>query len=119
MRITLEREIDPGQSEMQRHPGYVGQRVAVADHPSVPRKRVVDFGEQAQQRRLVLAQLRYKTGVDSYLTLLVAQNDLNNAQLARVSASLGRLINLVALYQDLGGGWLEHLGDRAPVDSPP
>jgi multidrug efflux system outer membrane protein len=74
---------------------------------------------QAQQRRLVLAQLRYKTGVDSYLTLLVAQNDLNNAQLARVSASLGRLINLVALYQDLGGGWLEHLGDRAPVDSPP
>jgi multidrug efflux system outer membrane protein len=75
---------------------------------------------KAQQRRLALAQLRYKTGVDSYLTLLIAQNDLNNAQLARVSASLGRLINLVALYQDLGGGWLEHQGETPKaVDSPP
>lgn len=75
---------------------------------------------QAQQRRLVLAQLRYKTGVDSYLTLLVAQNDLNNAQLARVAASLGRLINLVTLYQDLGGGWLEHQGELPrPIDAAP
>ncbi len=75
---------------------------------------------QAQQRRLALAQLRYKTGVDSYLTLLTAQNDLNNAQLARVSASLGRLVNLVALYEDLGGGWLEQQGQPPPpVDSSP
>ena len=75
---------------------------------------------QAQQRRLALAQLRYKTGVDSYLTLLVAQTDLNNAQLARVLASLGRLINLVTLYQDLGGGWLERQGEvPRPIDSPP
>jgi multidrug efflux system outer membrane protein len=65
----------------------------------------------AQQRRLQLAQLRYKTGIDSYLTLLTAQTDLNNAQLSRVAAGLGRLTNLVTLYQDLGGGWLEHQGD--------
>ncbi|MGA2549631.1 MAG: efflux transporter outer membrane subunit [Burkholderiaceae bacterium] len=70
----------------------------------------------AQQRRLQLAQLRYRTGVDSYLTLLTAQTDLNNAQLSRVTTSLDRLTNLVTLYEDLGGGWVEHQGD-APRDS--
>jgi multidrug efflux system outer membrane protein len=65
----------------------------------------------AQQRRLQLAQLRFKTGVDSYLTLLVAQTDLNNAQLSRITTSLDRLTNLITLYQDLGGGWLEYQGE--------
>jgi multidrug efflux system outer membrane protein len=74
----------------------------------------------AQERRLTLAQLRYKTGVDSYLVLLTAQNDLNTAQLSRVSADLDRLTNLVTLYQDLGGGWIEHQGDSPrPSDTPP
>jgi outer membrane protein, multidrug efflux system len=66
---------------------------------------------QAQQRRLQLAQLRYKTGVDSYLTLLTAQTDLNNARLARLTTSLDRLTNLITLYQALGGGWLERQGE--------
>lgn len=72
----------------------------------------------AQRRRLQLAELRYKTGVDSYLTLLNAQTDLNNAELSRVTSSLDRLTNLVTLYQDLGGGWIEHQGDtERPSDS--
>jgi outer membrane protein, multidrug efflux system len=65
----------------------------------------------AQQRRLKLAQLRFNTGVDSYLTLLTAQTDLNNAKLARITTSLDRLTNLITLYQELGGGWLERRGD--------
>jgi multidrug efflux system outer membrane protein len=73
----------------------------------------------AQQRRLELAQLRYKTGIDSYLTLLTAQTDLNNAQLSRVAASQGRLTNLVTLYQNLGGGWLEHQGDTPRSSNTP
>ena len=74
----------------------------------------------AQQRRLQLAQLRYRTGVDSYLTLLIAQTDLNNAELARVTTSLDRLTNLVTLYQELGGGWLQRSGDTArSSDTPP
>jgi outer membrane protein, multidrug efflux system len=65
----------------------------------------------AQQRRYELAQLRFKTGVDSYLTLLIAQNDLNTAKLARVTTSLDRLTSLITLYKDLGGGWLERQGE--------
>jgi multidrug efflux system outer membrane protein len=62
----------------------------------------------SQQRRLDLADMRYKNGADSYLSVLTAQTDLYNAQLALVSARLDRLTNLVDLYRALGGGW-EHV----------
>src|SRR6266850_955993 len=66
----------------------------------------------AQQRRLALADLRYKNGVDSYLNVLTAQTDLYNAQLALVATRLQRLTNLVDLYRSLGGGWIQRSGDE-------
>jgi len=72
----------------------------------------------AQQRRLELANLRYKNGVDSYLSVLTAQTDFYNAQQALVSARLNRLTNLVDLYRSLGGGWIQHTGDEPrPADT--
>lgn len=65
----------------------------------------------ASQRFLDLAQQRYAAGVDSYLGVLTAQTSLYSAQQALVSARLGRLVTLVNLYRDLGGGWIEHTGD--------
>lgn len=71
----------------------------------------------AQRRRFDLSELRYKHGVDSYLTVLTAQTDLNTSELSRVSVHLGRLSNLVGLYQALGGGWIEHRADAPrPAD---
>jgi multidrug efflux system outer membrane protein len=74
---------------------------------------------QSQQRRYELSDLRYRNGVDSYLTVLTAQTDLYTAQQSLINASLSRLTNLVDLYQYLGGGWIQHTGDqeRAP-DAP-
>ncbi|MBU9188438.1 efflux transporter outer membrane subunit [Burkholderia gladioli] len=77
--------------------------------------------EQAQQRRYDLSDLRYRNGVDSYLTVLTAQTDLYTAQTSLISARLARWTNLVDLYRALGGGWIEHNGDQpreadAPVD---
>ena len=66
---------------------------------------------EAQQRRLDLSDMRFRNGVDPYLTVLTAQTDLYNAQLTLVSARLARLTNLVDLYRSLGGGWIEHTGD--------
>lgn len=63
------------------------------------------------QRRLDLSNLRYKSGVDSYLNVLTAQNDLYQAQLSLITAQLARQTNLVDLYEALGGGWIEHTGD--------
>ncbi|SAK41357.1 RND efflux system outer membrane lipoprotein [Caballeronia pedi] len=65
----------------------------------------------AQQRRLELSTLRYRQGVDSYLGVLTAQQDLYAAQQTLISARTQRLANLVTLYQALGGGWIERTGD--------
>ena len=65
----------------------------------------------AQQRRLELSDLRFRNGVDTYLTVLTAQTDLYSAQLTLVSARLARLTNLVDLYRSFGGGWIERTGD--------
>jgi multidrug efflux system outer membrane protein len=73
----------------------------------------------AEQRRLDLSDLRYRNGVDSYLSVLTAQTDLYSAQQALISARVARLTNLVDLYQALGGGWIEHNGDQPrPADAP-
>ncbi|MCC6861267.1 MAG: efflux transporter outer membrane subunit [Bryobacterales bacterium] len=51
-----------------------------------------------------LADARYKAGVDSYLSVLVAQRSLYGAQQVLINLRLARLANLVTLYKVLGGG---------------
>ncbi|VWB95985.1 efflux transporter outer membrane subunit [Burkholderia metallica] len=81
----------------------------------------LERNEHAQQRRFDLSDLRYKNGVDSYLSVLTAQTDLYSAQQSLISARLARWTNLVDLYRALGGGWIERAGEAprapdAPVD---
>lgn len=72
----------------------------------------------AEQRRLELANMRYKNGVDSYLNVLTAQTDLYNAQLTLVATRLQRLTSLIDLYRSLGGGWIQRTGDEPrPADT--
>lgn len=54
-----------------------------------------------------LADMRYRGGVDSYLSALDAQRTLYSAQQQLQSVRLVRLQNLVTLYKALGGGLLE------------
>jgi len=51
-----------------------------------------------------LSEARYKGGIDSYLSVLVAQRSLYAAQQQLVGVRLARLGNLVTLYKVLGGG---------------
>jgi len=62
---------------------------------------------KAEQRRYDLSNLRYRGGIDSYLTVLTAQRDLFAAQQQLIQTRLSRLTNLVDLYKALGGGWRE------------
>jgi outer membrane protein, multidrug efflux system len=55
-----------------------------------------------------LADMRYRGGVDSFLTALVAQVSLYSAQQQLQTVRLMRLQNLVTLYKALGGGLREH-----------
>jgi multidrug efflux system outer membrane protein len=59
----------------------------------------------AQEERFKLAEARYSTGVDSYLTVLTAQQDLFAAQQQLVGVRLDELSNEIALYRALGGGF--------------
>ncbi|HTO44574.1 MAG TPA: efflux transporter outer membrane subunit [Burkholderiales bacterium] len=70
----------------------------------------------ALQRSVDLSWARYRSGVDNYLSVLTAQTNLYSGQQTLVAVRLNRLTNLVTLYKDLGGGWIQHTGDepRAP-----
>jgi multidrug efflux system outer membrane protein len=59
----------------------------------------------AQQERYDLSGARYRDGIDSYLTVLLAQQDLYSAQENLIQVSVDRLTNLISLYKSLGGGW--------------
>ncbi|WP_018609980.1 efflux transporter outer membrane subunit [Uliginosibacterium gangwonense] len=58
----------------------------------------------AYEKSYKLARLRYKNGVDSYLSMLVYQRSYYAAQLSLLSTRLSRQTNLVTLYKALGGG---------------
>jgi multidrug efflux system outer membrane protein len=60
---------------------------------------------QALRRALQLAELRYRTGVASYIEVLDAQRGLFDAELALSRAQLLQLASAVELYRALGGSW--------------
>lgn len=75
----------------------------------------------AAQRRFDLSDQRYQAGVDSFLTVLLAQQELFVAEQSLLDARLLRLTNLVSLYAALGGGWTagtESAGTRLTSASP-
>lgn len=74
----------------------------------------------ANQKYYDLAKMRYDTGVENYLVVLTSQQQLFDAQQKLITTRLQRLTNLVDLYKSLGGGWIEHTGDKpAPADIDP
>jgi multidrug efflux system outer membrane protein len=58
-------------------------------------------------RAAILAEARYKSGIDSFLTTLDAQRTLYTARQSLVATRLADASNLVTLYQVLGGGLVE------------
>jgi multidrug efflux system outer membrane protein len=55
-----------------------------------------------------LAEMRFRSGVDSYLATLDAQRSLYAAQQELVAVQQAELANRVTLYKALGGGWQPH-----------
>jgi outer membrane protein, multidrug efflux system len=65
-----------------------------------------------------LADMRYRGGVDSYLSALDAQRSLYSAQQQLQNVRVLRLQNLVTLYKALGGGLREHASPAQPAPQP-
>ena len=71
--------------------------------------RVVSLRESAR-----LSRLRFDNGLASYVEVLVADNELFAAELASVSTVADRYIQLVNVYQAMGGGWVDAAASLAP-----
>jgi len=57
------------------------------------------------QRTLQLADVRYRSGIDPYLNVIIAQAAVLNAQQAMVGFRGQQLVATVQLIRALGGGW--------------
>jgi multidrug efflux system outer membrane protein len=60
--------------------------------------------QDAAAASLRLSDLRYRTGVDTFLTVLDAQRTLYSAQQTLITTRLTEQSNMVELYRSLGGG---------------
>jgi multidrug efflux system outer membrane protein len=69
----------------------------------------------ADNRYYQLANMRFKAGIDNYLNVLVAENDLLSARLTLVSVKLAEQQNSITLYKALGGGWQEQSAPAAAL----
>jgi len=63
---------------------------------------------KAEQQNCQLTEARFRSGVDSSLTELAAEQNLYGARQNLIQSEYSRLFNLINLYQALGGGWREH-----------
>jgi multidrug efflux system outer membrane protein len=72
---------------------------------------------KAEQARYDISQSRYQSGIESYLAVLNAQQDLYATQQQLIELRFARLANLAQLYRALGGGWVEGAA-AAPAPAP-
>jgi multidrug efflux system outer membrane protein len=61
-----------------------------------------------------LSRLKFDKGIASYLEVLVAENELFAAELSTVNLLAQRYVQLVSVYQAMGGGWVDLAGSLAP-----
>jgi len=61
-----------------------------------------------------LSTLRFDKGVSGYLDVLVAENELFAADLASVRLQADRYAQVVAVYQAMGGGWVDIASSISP-----
>ncbi|MCC7039924.1 MAG: efflux transporter outer membrane subunit [Burkholderiales bacterium] len=72
-------------------------------------ERVVALREFAR-----LSQLRFDKGIAGYLDVLIAENELFVAELASVTIMAERHVQVVNVYQAMGGGWVDRAREQAP-----
>ncbi len=72
-------------------------------------ERVVALREFAR-----LSTLRFDKGVSGYLEVLVAENELFAAELAAVRLLADRYVQVINVYQAMGGGWVDIAVAMAP-----
>jgi len=113
-----------GRNKAQLDVAWIGQRIEIANYEKAIQTAFREVADAfavssliktqiaaqedrvtAAQRRYDLTQQRFDAGVDGFLSVLLAQQELFGAQQSLIDARLARLANLISLYAALGGGW--------------
>jgi multidrug efflux system outer membrane protein len=69
---------------------------------------------QALREFARLSQLRFDKGIANYVEVLVAENELFAAELANARVQGERYAQVVAVYQAMGGGWVDFANAATP-----
>jgi NodT family efflux transporter outer membrane factor (OMF) lipoprotein len=100
---------------------------SVEDNLAALRILQVELGQAHQattsaKRAVELTVVLFRSGVDSYVNVITAQNAFLNARETELQVQLKQLIASVMLINDLGGGWsvsrlgdIERLAERPPA----
>lgn len=71
------------------------------------RRRSLDATVAENRNTLALARQRYQSGVTTFLDVLDAERTLQQNELSLADSSTTALVDLIAVYKALGGGWQE------------
>lgn len=82
----------------------VADALAVRDH-IVPEMQAQQALVDQSQHVFAISQVRFKEGLDDYISTEDAQRSLYAAQQKLLSLQLNEAVNQVNLYKALGGGW--------------
>jgi len=74
-----------------------------------------DAAVNSSQRYLRLADVRYQSGIDIYLNVIIAQTALLNNQRTALNLQMQQLMASVQLIKALGGGWDVSQGATAAI----
>jgi len=73
--------------------------------------------EQSAAESLTITQSRFRSGADTYVQVLTAQQSYQTAAISLVKARAQRYADTAALFQALGGGWWHQTAqDSQPID---
>ncbi len=85
----------------------VQERIEVARYEKAIQAAFAEVADGLAGARTLDEQARAEEGADDYLAVLDAQRTLYGAQQTLLQTRRARLVNRVALYKALGGGWTE------------
>lgn len=79
-------------------------------------RETLQHAVKSAEKSVALANERYLRGLDGFLNVLQAQQQLYATQAALVESEAMVLTDLIAVYKSLGGGW-EAFPDATPADA--
>ena len=78
--------------------------------------RAQKSAEIASKRSMILTQQQFKLGSVSYVLLLTANQQYQQARIGRIQAQAARYNDTAALFQALGGGWWNQKMDITQIN---